>query len=117
MLGGEDRRTLFMLTADWRMSDSFDDNIARLTKGPRTGRLLTAPAPHQASDGRNRRRPRQDTLPTRSPDLPFLLRNLQRLVATAMADARARRRLGARAKERCFSTDRGRLADVEITDA
>jgi sugar lactone lactonase YvrE len=45
MLGGEDRRTLFMLTADWRMNESFDDNIARLTKGPRTGRLLTAPAP------------------------------------------------------------------------
>jgi sugar lactone lactonase YvrE len=45
MLGGKDSRTLFMLTADWRMSDSFADNIARLTDGPRTGRLLTAPAP------------------------------------------------------------------------
>ena len=45
MLGGEDRRTLFMLAADWRMTDSFDDNITRLTEGPRTGRLLTAPAP------------------------------------------------------------------------
>ena len=45
MLGGEDRRTLFMLTADWRMDEGFDDNIARLTSGPRTGRLLTAPAP------------------------------------------------------------------------
>ena len=45
MLGGEDGETLFMLVADWRMSDSFDDNIARLTEGPRTGRLLTAPAP------------------------------------------------------------------------
>jgi sugar lactone lactonase YvrE len=45
MLGGEDRRTLFMLTAHWRMNDSFDDNIARLTRGPRTGQLLTAPAP------------------------------------------------------------------------
>jgi sugar lactone lactonase YvrE len=45
MLGGEDRRTLFMLTADWRMNESFDDNIARLTNGPRTGQLLTAPAP------------------------------------------------------------------------
>lgn len=45
MLGGEDRETLFMLTADWRMSDSFTDNIARLTQGPRTGQLLTAPAP------------------------------------------------------------------------
>ena len=45
MLGGEHRQTLFMLVADWRMGDSFADNIARLTQGPRTGRLLTAPAP------------------------------------------------------------------------
>jgi sugar lactone lactonase YvrE len=45
MLGGEDRRTLFMLTADWRIDEGFEDNIARLTTGPRTGRLLTAPAP------------------------------------------------------------------------
>jgi sugar lactone lactonase YvrE len=45
MLGGEDRRTLFMLTADWRMNEGFEDNIARLTTGPRTGRLLAAPAP------------------------------------------------------------------------
>jgi sugar lactone lactonase YvrE len=45
MLGGEDRQTLFMLTADWRMDEGFEDNIARLTTGPRTGRVLTAPAP------------------------------------------------------------------------
>jgi sugar lactone lactonase YvrE len=45
MLGGEDRRTLFMLAADWRMDEGFEANIARLTEGPRTGRLLTAPAP------------------------------------------------------------------------
>ena len=45
MLGGEDGKTLFMLEADWRISDSPADNIARLTGGPRTGRLLTAPAP------------------------------------------------------------------------
>ena len=38
MLGGEDGRTLFMLTADWRMDDGFEENIARLTTGPRTGR-------------------------------------------------------------------------------
>jgi sugar lactone lactonase YvrE len=44
MLGGQDRRTLFMTAADWRMSDSFADNIARLTEGPRTGQLLIAPA-------------------------------------------------------------------------
>jgi sugar lactone lactonase YvrE len=45
MLGGEERRTLFMLTADWHMDEGFDDNIARLTTGPRTGQLWTAPAP------------------------------------------------------------------------
>ena len=32
MLGGEDGRTLFMLCADWRMSEGFEDNIARLTQ-------------------------------------------------------------------------------------
>jgi len=45
MLGGDDRQTLFMLAADWRMADGFADNIARLTQGPRTGQVLTAPAP------------------------------------------------------------------------
>ena len=45
MLGGADRRTLFMLTADWRMSDSPADNVTRLTTGPRTGQLLAATAP------------------------------------------------------------------------
>jgi sugar lactone lactonase YvrE len=44
MLGGEDRRTLFMLTAEWRMSEGFEENIARLTTGPRTGKVLVAPA-------------------------------------------------------------------------
>jgi len=45
MLGGEDGKTLFMLAADWRIPDSFTDNIARLTEGPPTGQLLIAPAP------------------------------------------------------------------------
>jgi sugar lactone lactonase YvrE len=45
MLGGEGGDTLYMLAADWRVSESPDDNIARLTTGPRTGQLLTAPAP------------------------------------------------------------------------
>jgi sugar lactone lactonase YvrE len=45
MLGGEDGRTLFMLTAEWRMDEGFEENIARLTTGPRTGRVLTARAP------------------------------------------------------------------------
>jgi sugar lactone lactonase YvrE len=45
MLGGEDGTTLFMLTADWRMTEGFEENIARLTQGLRTGRLVTATAP------------------------------------------------------------------------
>jgi sugar lactone lactonase YvrE len=44
-LGGPDGRTLFMATADWRMEEGPSDNIARLTTGPRTGRILTARAP------------------------------------------------------------------------
>jgi sugar lactone lactonase YvrE len=45
MLGGYDGQTLFMLAADWRVEDGPAENMARLTKGPRTGQLLTAPAP------------------------------------------------------------------------
>jgi sugar lactone lactonase YvrE len=45
MLGGEDRKTLFMLVADWRSADSPADNMTRLTEGPRTGQVLVAPAP------------------------------------------------------------------------
>jgi sugar lactone lactonase YvrE len=47
-LGGTDGRTLFVLAADWRMADGFEDNIERLTAGPETGQVLTAraPAPH-----------------------------------------------------------------------
>jgi sugar lactone lactonase YvrE len=45
MLGGQDGQTLFMLIADWRTTDDFADNISRLTNGPRTGHVLTAPAP------------------------------------------------------------------------
>ena len=37
--------TLFLLAADWRMSEGFEENIARLTQEPRTGLVLTAPAP------------------------------------------------------------------------
>ena len=44
-LGGEDGRTLFVLAADWRMPDGFEDNIKRLTTGPETGQVLTARAP------------------------------------------------------------------------
>jgi len=45
MLGGPDGRTLFITAQEWRLSDSPADNIARLTTGPRTGRVLAAPAP------------------------------------------------------------------------
>ena len=40
MLGGPDRRTLFMLTADWRGTDEIEDVIKA-----RTGRVLVADAP------------------------------------------------------------------------
>jgi sugar lactone lactonase YvrE len=48
MLGGPDGRTLFIMAADWHMGEDPADNMARLTTGPRTGRVLTvqAPAPH-----------------------------------------------------------------------
>ena len=38
-------QTLFMLAADWHMSEGFEENIARLTQEPRTGVVVTAPAP------------------------------------------------------------------------
>lgn len=44
-LGGEDGRTLFMLSADWRNQDGFEDNIDRLLTGPETGKVSTARAP------------------------------------------------------------------------
>ena len=44
-LGGEDGRTLFMLVADWRMGDGFEDNLERLPTGPATGQVRTARAP------------------------------------------------------------------------
>jgi sugar lactone lactonase YvrE len=40
MLGGPDRRTLFMLAAEWRGIENVDQAVA-----DRTGQLLTAPAP------------------------------------------------------------------------
>jgi sugar lactone lactonase YvrE len=43
MLGGPDRRTLFILTAEWRKTDSAADNLRRLTEGPREGQILTMP--------------------------------------------------------------------------
>jgi sugar lactone lactonase YvrE len=44
-LGGEDGRTLFMLAADWRRQDGFEDNVERLLTGPETGQILMARAP------------------------------------------------------------------------
>ncbi|HEU5352957.1 MAG TPA: SMP-30/gluconolactonase/LRE family protein [Actinocrinis sp.] len=43
MLGGPDRRTLFICTAEWRNGDGITDNLARLVNGPRTGKILTLP--------------------------------------------------------------------------
>jgi sugar lactone lactonase YvrE len=43
MLGGPDRRTLFILTAEWRPADGVTANLDRLTNGPRTGQVLTLP--------------------------------------------------------------------------
>jgi len=43
-LGGEDGRTLFILAADWRMNDGFEDNIERLLTGPETGQVVVARA-------------------------------------------------------------------------
>jgi sugar lactone lactonase YvrE len=40
MLGGPDRRTLFMLVADWRGPENVDDVVAA-----RTGQVLVADAP------------------------------------------------------------------------
>ncbi|MEV5960208.1 SMP-30/gluconolactonase/LRE family protein [Kribbella sp. NPDC051952] len=40
-LGGDDGRTLYMLTADWHMQEPFSDNLDRLLNGPRTGRVWT----------------------------------------------------------------------------
>jgi sugar lactone lactonase YvrE len=42
MLGGPDRRTLFIMTAEWRPADGLE-NLRRLASGPRTGEILTLP--------------------------------------------------------------------------
>jgi sugar lactone lactonase YvrE len=43
MLGGPDRRTLFICTAEWRPADGHVANLERLTTGPRTGQILALP--------------------------------------------------------------------------
>jgi sugar lactone lactonase YvrE len=45
MLGGTDRRTLYILTAEWRPGDGVTENLRRLTEGPRTGEILTMRVP------------------------------------------------------------------------
>ena len=43
MLGGPDRRTLFICTAEWRLADNHVANLERLATGPRTGEILALP--------------------------------------------------------------------------
>jgi sugar lactone lactonase YvrE len=43
MLGGQDRRTLFILTAEWRPADGHVANLDRLANGPRDGQILALP--------------------------------------------------------------------------
>ena len=43
MLGGPDRRTLCVCTAEWRPADGHVANLDRLANGPRTGKILTLP--------------------------------------------------------------------------
>jgi sugar lactone lactonase YvrE len=43
MLGGPDRRTLFICTAEWHMADDHVANLERLATGPRTGEILAVP--------------------------------------------------------------------------
>lgn len=43
MLGGRDRRTLCVLTAEWHLDGGAGENLKRLTSGPRTGEVLVLP--------------------------------------------------------------------------
>jgi len=43
MLGGPDRRTLFICTAEWHKADGAPANLERLATGPRTGEILALP--------------------------------------------------------------------------
>jgi sugar lactone lactonase YvrE len=43
MLGGPNRRILFICTAEWRPADDHVANLDRLTNGPRTGQILALP--------------------------------------------------------------------------
>jgi len=43
MLGGPDRRTLFICTAEWHKDEGAPANLERLSTGPRTGQILAVP--------------------------------------------------------------------------
>jgi len=43
MLGGPDRRTLFICTAEWHKANDHVANLERLATGPRTGEILALP--------------------------------------------------------------------------
>ena len=43
MLGGPDRRTLFICTAEWHKAADAGANLGRLAAGPRTGQILAVP--------------------------------------------------------------------------
>jgi sugar lactone lactonase YvrE len=43
MLGGPDRRILFICTAEWHPADGAPANLDRLATGPRTGEILAIP--------------------------------------------------------------------------
>jgi sugar lactone lactonase YvrE len=43
MLGGPDRRTLFICTAEWHLDAGAAANLERLASGPRTGQILALP--------------------------------------------------------------------------
>jgi sugar lactone lactonase YvrE len=43
MLGGPDRRTLFICTAEWHKDEAAPANLERLSTGPRTGQILALP--------------------------------------------------------------------------
>jgi sugar lactone lactonase YvrE len=50
MLGGPDRRTLFICTAEWHLAEDHVANLERLTNGPRTGNILAVPVDVPGAD-------------------------------------------------------------------
>ena len=73
ILGGPDRRTLFILTVEWYITDGAPANIQRLVSGPRTGEILAVPVsvpgawPPLTLRGAGRRRRRTAAGGTRPP--------------------------------------------------